>query len=151
MMAYPTEPEVTHKLEVPNIDAVLLKEIEDHAVAIARGAGRILTGNLGKPREVKFKGEKQRDPVTDADGLSDVYLKKAISEKFPDHYILSEEGNAPGPAGSPFTWVIDPLDGTRASAVVLATDDYGERVRVAPSSCWRRRRSSRRAPSGARP
>lgn len=93
-------------------DASLLEEIETHAVAIARGVGKILLDYFGKPLEVKFKGKNKRDPVTTADGLSDAYLKQAIREKFPDHNILSEEGGAEGRTDSPFTWVLDPLDGT---------------------------------------
>ena len=100
------------RMDADNIDGWLLKEIETHAVTIARGAGQILLERFRQPQEVQFKGKHNRDPVTAADGSSDTYLKKAIKDKFPNHNILSEEGGALSEADSPFIWVIDPLDGT---------------------------------------
>jgi myo-inositol-1(or 4)-monophosphatase len=99
-------------MNTDNIDAALLEEIEAHAVYIARGAGRILLEHFRQPLEVKFKGKKNRDPVTVADGRSEEYLKAAIKEKFPRHSILGEEGGTLYESDSPFTWVLDPLDGT---------------------------------------
>lgn len=95
-----------------NLDDSLLKEIEIHAIHIARQAGQILSEQFRQPLEIQFKDKKNIDPVTSADHLSDEYLKKAISDKFPSHRILSEEGGALGESDSPFVWVIDPLDGT---------------------------------------
>jgi myo-inositol-1(or 4)-monophosphatase len=99
-------------MDAGNIDTSLLGEIEAHAVHIARGAGRILLEHFNRPLEIKFKGKDHKDPVTQADGLADAYLKKAIKEKFPRHNILSEEGGALSESDSPFVWVLDPLDGT---------------------------------------
>ena len=94
------------------LDDSLLEEIESHAVDFARQAGQILGDQFCKPMEVQFKGKKNSDPVTTADHLSEEYLKKAISEKFPLHSILSEEGGTLRESDSPFVWVLDPLDGT---------------------------------------
>ena len=90
----------------------LLSEIEAHAVSIAGKAGEILLSHFNQPIDVQFKGKGRRDPVTLADRHSDEYLRVAIRERFPEHGILSEEGEAVRAPDSPFTWVLDPLDGT---------------------------------------
>lgn len=99
-------------MDVENLDDSLLEEIETHAMNIAQQAGQILCEQFRKPLEIQFKGENNSDPVTPADHLSEKYLKKALSEKFPLHSILSEEGGALRESDSPFVWVLDPLDGT---------------------------------------
>ncbi len=93
-------------------DGSLLEEIENHAVVIAQQAGQILWEQFRKPIEIQFKDKEQADPVTSADRLSDEYLKKAIRQKFPQHNILSEEGESSPESDSPFVWALDPLDGT---------------------------------------
>lgn len=99
-------------MKTKNIDGLLLEEIEDYSVKIAREAGNILREHFRKPLEINFKGSNNTDPVTTADRASDEYLKKAIRDKFPQHHILSEEGGISSQHDSPFTWVLDPLDGT---------------------------------------
>jgi myo-inositol-1(or 4)-monophosphatase len=94
------------------IDTAILEGIEVFSVQIAREAGHILLEHFNKPLEIDYKGKKNTDPVTEADRNSDQYLKQAIKEKFPDHNIVSEEGDTSSQSSSPFTWVLDPLDGT---------------------------------------
>lgn len=93
-------------------DDSLLEEIETQSMEAARQAGQILCEQFSKPLEVEFKGKQRTDPVTSADRLSEEYLKRAISEKFPGHCILGEEGGPLLETDSPFVWVLDPLDGT---------------------------------------
>ena len=95
-----------------NIDTAVLEEIEAFSVHIAREAGHILLEHFNKPLEISYKGEKNTDPVTIADRNSEEYLKQAIKEKYPGHSILSEEDGISSQQSSPFTWVLDPLDGT---------------------------------------
>lgn len=53
------------------------------------------------------------DPVTEADRQAEEVIRQMIRRQFPDHGIMGEEyGFEPG--RSPLTWVIDPIDGTRA-------------------------------------
>ncbi len=89
-----------------------LAEIEAYAVSIAGKAGDVLLSHFSRPLAVEFKDKGKKDPVTAADRASDDYLRSAIREKFPEHNIVSEEGEVAGNSGSPFTWVLDPLDGT---------------------------------------
>ncbi len=53
------------------------------------------------------------DPVTEADRAAERAMRARIEERHPDHGILGEE-YAEKPARSPFAWVLDPIDGTRA-------------------------------------
>jgi myo-inositol-1(or 4)-monophosphatase len=51
------------------------------------------------------------DLTTPADGAIERYLVKAITERFPGHAILGEEGGAVA-GNESWQWVIDPIDGT---------------------------------------
>src|SRR5690349_12778871 len=58
------------------------------------------------------KGEAY-DPVTVADREAETAIRALIAESYPDHGVIGEEhGTRKGSA--PFTWVLDPIDGTRA-------------------------------------
>jgi myo-inositol-1(or 4)-monophosphatase len=57
-------------------------------------------------------------PVTQVDRQVEDFLGKRISAQYPSHTILSEESGALR-GGEEFTWVIDPIDGTRAYAAGL--------------------------------
>lgn len=53
------------------------------------------------------------DPVTEADRRAEEAIRNMIRSHFPDHGIMGEEyGFEAGRSG--LTWVIDPIDGTRA-------------------------------------
>jgi histidinol phosphatase-like enzyme (inositol monophosphatase family) len=53
------------------------------------------------------------DPVTDADREAERVIRKTIAARFPDHAIVGEE-LAAKPSASRFSWIVDPIDGTRA-------------------------------------
>lgn len=53
-----------------------------------------------------------RSPVTAADHAAEAAILGIIQEAFPDHDLLTEESGARG-GGSPWRWIVDPLDGTR--------------------------------------
>ena len=51
------------------------------------------------------------DPVTAADRNAEKVLRTLIEDRYPDHAIVGEEwGRKDG--SSPFSWVLDPIDGT---------------------------------------
>ncbi|MGB3339058.1 MAG: histidinol-phosphatase [Devosia sp.] len=52
------------------------------------------------------------DPVTEADRGAETVIRAVIARDFPDHAIIGEEWGNSG--DSPYTWIIDPVDGTRA-------------------------------------
>jgi myo-inositol-1(or 4)-monophosphatase len=64
----------------------------------------------GQTESVTYKTDKS-DIVTEADHQADRIITTAIRNEFPDHGIFSEESERVE-ADSPYTWLIDPLDGT---------------------------------------
>src|SRR5262249_21983533 len=54
--------------------------------------------------------------VTEADLKADEIIRNGLMEAFPDHGILTEETSFSGNLQSDFTWLVDPLDGTKAYA-----------------------------------
>ena len=52
------------------------------------------------------------DPVTEADRGAETVIRAVIAREFPDHAIIGEEWGSSGE--SRYTWIIDPVDGTRA-------------------------------------
>lgn len=63
---------------------------------------------------VKYTKEDATDVVTEADLISNKIIVDAIRKKYPTHAIISEESGADAQADeAEYTWIIDPLDGTR--------------------------------------
>ncbi|MEO7371201.1 MAG: inositol monophosphatase family protein [Ilumatobacteraceae bacterium] len=84
----------------------LLESVIDAARA---GAARLMEG-LQRPPEIHQKSARS-NIVTWADQASQDTIVEFILGRFPDHAILGEEGDAGNPDG-PYTWIVDPLDGT---------------------------------------
>ena len=63
--------------------------------------------------DVKSKSLKTFDPVTQADLASEEVMTKLIKMARPDDSVIGEEKGAT-PGSSPYSWVLDPIDGTRA-------------------------------------
>tara|TARA_B100000315_G_scaffold239728_1_gene258844 strand:- start:137 stop:910 length:774 start_codon:yes stop_codon:yes gene_type:complete len=101
----------------------------DVALDAARIAGRILQERFRTSKQVSFKGP--TDIVTDVDLAAERAVLSLLREEYPDFGILAEESK-PIESASPYTWVVDPLDGTRnyangiphfCTVVALARDD----------------------------
>lgn len=76
----------------------------------ARAAGQPLCELHGETESIEYKSDKS-DIVTEADYKADNIITTAIANEFPDHGIRSEESETVT-GKSPYTWLIDPLDGT---------------------------------------
>ena len=63
----------------------------------------------------KLKG-KGYDPVTTSDRAFEKFIRSKIQKKFPDHQVVGEEFGHKK-SKSDFTWVIDPIDGTRSFVI----------------------------------
>ena len=63
----------------------------------------------------KLKG-KGYDPVTTSDKAFEKFIRSKIKNKFPDHQVIGEEFGHKK-SDSDFTWVIDPIDGTRSFVI----------------------------------
>jgi myo-inositol-1(or 4)-monophosphatase len=88
-------------------------DIEDtieKAAGIARAAGALLREGWGHAGRVEHKGDV--DLVTEYDRRAEALITDALRETFPDHHIYAEERGDSGLESSPYTWLVDPLDGT---------------------------------------
>src|SRR6185369_3930542 len=106
------------------------------ALQAAMAAGAAILPHFRAPIDVEDKGgARGYDPVTEADRAAEAVIRAAIASRYPDHGIHGEEhGRLHG--RSRFTWVVDPIDGTRSFivghlhwATLIALND-GERPRV---------------------
>ncbi len=92
----------------------LALEALEFAATLLPEAGRIALGYFRQPLQVDDKRSHGRfDPVTEADRAIETALRSAILSRYPDHGIVGEElGSRDG--NSEWSWIIDPIDGTRA-------------------------------------
>lgn len=94
--------------------AALQGELRDYlsfAIDLARAAGRVTLEYFRRGVVVEEKPD--HTPVTVADRETEVFLREQIRRRYPWHGILGEEfGEQSG--NSPWRWVLDPIDGTRA-------------------------------------
>lgn len=107
-----TDPFRTGAPERP--DKELLSEFVTFAGQLANGSRAAITPLFRAQYETEHKpGRGYFDPVTQADRAAEAALRSLIEKRYPDHGIYGEEyGHQEGSSG--YTWVIDPIDGTRA-------------------------------------
>ncbi len=85
----------------------------DFAIALARASAVQILPHFRQNAEIDTKPHHDWDPVTEGDRAGERIIRKMIEERFPDHGINGEEyGVKEGRSG--FTWVLDPVDGTRS-------------------------------------
>ncbi|VAV92438.1 Histidinol-phosphatase [alternative form] [hydrothermal vent metagenome] len=95
-------------------------EYTDFLNRLADAAAEITLPLFKKPLDVINKGQKLQsnfDPVTIADREAEKIIRKLINQSYPDHNILGEEmgyEQKTDREDEQWTWVIDPIDGTRA-------------------------------------
>ena len=84
---------------------------------LAKKLTRLYYLKLNKPFKIsnKLKG-KGYDPVTSADKAFEKFIRKEIKKKFPNHQIIGEEFGYKK-SNSDFSWIIDPIDGTRSFVI----------------------------------
>lgn len=95
-------------------DDAELRRLTEFAMRLADAAGPCILTHFRVPLAIDNKGGPDHyDPVTEADRQAELAMRALITREFPDHGVYGEEhGYQPGASG--LTWVIDPLDGTRA-------------------------------------
>lgn len=87
-----------------------IKNAFQTAVHAALTAGALLRENRNHEHQISFKGS--INIVTEMDKLAENTIISIIQERFPNHTIVAEESGEINNYSSPFTWFIDPLDGT---------------------------------------
>jgi len=103
--AYRNEPRrVRMTLDLAKVEATLLEAAEAaaaHTLPLFR-----------TPLTIDNKFATGFDPLTEADRGAETVIRAVIARAFPDHAIIGEEWGSTGE--SPHSWIIDPVDGTRA-------------------------------------
>ena len=90
-----------------------INELRQFAETLADAAAAAIMPYFRAPLPVQHKGGKVYDPVTLADQAAEQVMRDLIRSTYPDHGIIGEEhGNVESRSG--LTWVLDPIDGTRA-------------------------------------
>jgi myo-inositol-1(or 4)-monophosphatase len=105
------------KLTVKRPSPTMLSQLEQTALQLARTAGEHIGSAPSGLTQVHLKKTRaglaeDADPVSNVDREVECLVRDAISERFPTHAILGEESDVTRNEESPFTWVIDPIDGT---------------------------------------
>ncbi|MFV0361423.1 histidinol-phosphatase [Tropicimonas sp.] len=106
-------------------------ELRATAVALADGARKATLPFFRAPGlAADNKHETGFDPVTEADRTAERAMRAILAERRPGDAILGEEmGASAGNSG--YTWVLDPVDGTRAFLAGAPT--WGVLIAVADS------------------
>ena len=81
------------------------------AVSAARAGGLVLREQARDLDALVVDEKAANDFVSAADHASEKVIIRYLRERFPDHSVVAEESREDR-RGSPYTWVIDPLDGT---------------------------------------
>src|SRR5262245_12181530 len=80
---------------------------------LARASAQAILPFVRKDPAIDIKASDVWGPVTEADRSGERIMREMIEARFPDHGILGEEyGRKESRSG--FTWILDPVDGTRA-------------------------------------
>ena len=95
-----------------------LGEYLKFACRIAELAGEAILPHFRSGLSVENKSPEGYDPVTLADKEAERVMRAEVNRSYPMHSVLGEEfGRSIG--ASPFTWILDPIDGTRGFVMGL--------------------------------
>ena len=84
---------------------------------LARDLTKFYYSKLNKSFKISNKlKDKGYDPVTSSDRTLERFIRLKIKNRFPNHQIIGEEFGLKK-SKSDFTWVIDPIDGTRSFVI----------------------------------
>ena len=83
------------------------------AVQAARAAGNIIIRSLDKLDKITVTEKQPNDYVTEVDQAVEKEIISIIRKSYPNHCILGEESGEISGKDDDYTWIIDPIDGTR--------------------------------------
>ena len=83
--------------------------------SLPKKINKLYFGKLRGKFKLNNKSNKKNgfDPVTNIDKALELFLRKEIVKKFPNDGIIGEEFNTKK-SKSGFSWILDPIDGTRS-------------------------------------
>ena len=144
------------KVEQVSLSQEQIVELRHFAETLADASAATITPYFRSALSVEDKGGRLFDPVTAADKAAEQSMRELILAHYPEHGILGEE-HAAVSGSSELTWVLDPIDGTRAFitglplwGTLIALNDgqkpvigimnqpfTGERYLGTPEGAWR--------------
>ncbi len=90
-----------------------LSSILNVMIKAVQKAGRGMIRDFGEVSQLQVAQKGPGDFVSNTDLKVEEILIESLTEDRPDYAVISEEkGSIPSKNNSPFTWVIDPIDGT---------------------------------------
>lgn len=104
-----------------------LARIATLAADLAAEAGEHVRGAFGTWLEATSKTT-PADVVTELDRAAESLITTGILAAFPDHTVISEEAGVVARGDRPWTWHVDPLDGSHN--VALGIPNYGVAIVV---------------------
>ncbi len=81
------------------------------ATDAVREAGEVVMARFPGDKDISYK-EGRSNVVTDVDLLAEEKIIAILRREYPDHGIMTEESEDIA-SQSPYTWIVDPIDGTR--------------------------------------
>ncbi len=93
-------------------------QLADFMLELAAAAGAAILPFFRQTLDIDDKGGKSWDPVTAGDRAAELAIRGLIEQNYPNHGIIGEEFGESKPNSS-YTWVLDPIDGTRAFVIGL--------------------------------
>jgi myo-inositol-1(or 4)-monophosphatase len=97
-----------------------INRLTEFAISLADAAASVTLPMFRQQLTVEAKQAADWDPVTEADRGAERVIRQMIQEGYPAHGIEGEEYGSHQPE-SPYQWIIDPIDGTRAFVVGMPT------------------------------
>ncbi len=100
--------------------SIELQTLTGFALELSRAAAQEILPHFRQNVPVDVKVGTHWDPVTEGDRAGERAIRHLIEKHYPTHGIIGEEyGTRDGTSG--LTWILDPVDGTRAFVIGLPT------------------------------
>ncbi len=97
-----------------------LSTLTHFALSLSKAAEKEILPHFRQNVPVEVKAARDWDPVTEGDKAGERAIRHLIEKHYPSHGIIGEEyGTKTGTSG--LTWILDPVDGTRAFVIGLPT------------------------------
>lgn len=95
-------------------------ELTRFAITMAEASAKAILPYFRRNTPIEVKDGPIWDPVTEGDRAGERAIRELIESRYPDHGILGEE-YGPREGRSGFTWILDPIDGTRSFVCGMPT------------------------------
>lgn len=97
-----------------------IETLTQFALSLAEISAKAILPQFRKNIAVDVKAGEVWDPVTEADRAAERVIRAEIEKYYPLHGIIGEEYGTKTTSSS-YSWVLDPIDGTRAFVIGMPT------------------------------